>query len=101
MLGIAGSACDRSVPAAAVVYVCQNEELHPHAAHKTFRMIKVGNGGVGDERGYLAYHVWIVTFHALTVLFVATLLFYAVFCAHCICPFMSCLSLWVHFFVCI
>lgn len=44
MLGIAGAACDRSIPAAAVVYVSQNEELHAHAAHKTFRMIKVRGG---------------------------------------------------------
>ncbi|CAN0492498.1 unnamed protein product, partial [Laminaria digitata] len=40
MLGIAGAACDRSIPAAAVVYVSQNEALHAHAAHKTFRMMK-------------------------------------------------------------
>ncbi|CAN0116579.1 unnamed protein product, partial [Ectocarpus fasciculatus] len=40
MLGIAGAECDRSIPSAAVVYVTQNEELHAHAAHKTFRMIK-------------------------------------------------------------
>lgn len=42
MLGIAGAECDRSIPSAAVVYVTQNEELHAHAAHKTFRMMKVG-----------------------------------------------------------
>ncbi|CBN75745.1 Coatomer protein complex, gamma sub-unit [Ectocarpus siliculosus] len=40
MLGIAGAECDRSIPSAAVVYVTQNEDLHAHAAHKTFRMIK-------------------------------------------------------------
>ncbi|CAM9703895.1 unnamed protein product [Pylaiella littoralis] len=40
MLGIAGAECDRSIPSAAVVYVAQNEELHAHAAHKTFRMLK-------------------------------------------------------------
>eukprot|EP00752_Nemacystus_decipiens_P003420 g3164.t1 len=40
MLGIAGAECDRSIPSAAVVYVTQNEELHAHAAHKTFRMMK-------------------------------------------------------------
>ncbi|CAN0479169.1 unnamed protein product, partial [Hapterophycus canaliculatus] len=40
MLGIAGAECDHSVPSAAVVYVTQNEELHAHAAHKTFRMLK-------------------------------------------------------------
>lgn len=45
MLGIAGASCDRSIPSAAVVYVSQNEELHAHAAHKTFRMLQVGSGG--------------------------------------------------------
>lgn len=41
MLGIAGAECDRSVPSLAVVYVTQNEALHAHAAHKTFRMLQV------------------------------------------------------------
>lgn len=44
MLGIAGSECDRSVPSAVVVYVSQNEGLHAHAAHKTFRMLQVRTG---------------------------------------------------------
>ena len=85
MLGIAGAACDRSIPAAAVVYVSQNEELHAHAAHKTFRMMKVNHflffssvfGGVaspprGEGRGMegrgrthllLALVIWPLTTH--------------------------------------
>ncbi|CAM9669259.1 unnamed protein product, partial [Ectocarpus sp. 12 AP-2014] len=52
MLGIAGAECDRSIPSAAVVYVTQNEELHAHAAHKTFRMIKDHNSD-RTTRGYV------------------------------------------------
>ncbi|CAN0151314.1 unnamed protein product [Ectocarpus sp. 8 AP-2014] len=52
MLGIAGAECDRSIPSAAVVYVTQNEDLHAHAAHKTFRMIKDHNSD-RTTRGYV------------------------------------------------